>query len=260
VRLTILGRSPARPNPGEACAGYLLEGGGSRVLLDVGPGVVAQLLRTTTPDQLDAVVVSHMHTDHCLDLVTLRYCYPWIDVAKQRLTVVVPPGATAQLAEMALGAGYQNFFDKSFIFVEHDGKRPIEIGNLRFEPDETQHYVRTWGFRVSATGEGEDSEKVFAYSADAGPCDALPRIADTADLFLCEAGLRSLAEDDPAPQSRGHLLPSEAAAVARKARSKRLLLTHIPLNADDGTWAMDEARSMFEGPIEIAEPLKTYEV
>ena len=104
MRLTVLGRSPARPNPGEACAGYLVEGGGSRILMDVGPGVVAQLLRRNTPDELDAVVISHMHTDHCLDLITLRYSYPWIDVAKHRLTVIVPPGSTGQLAEMALGA------------------------------------------------------------------------------------------------------------------------------------------------------------
>jgi ribonuclease BN (tRNA processing enzyme) len=259
MELTILGRSPARPNPGEACAGYLVEGGGSRVLLDVGPGIVAQLLRRNTPDELDAVVVSHMHTDHCLDLVTLRYSYPWIDVAKKRLLVIVPPGSTAQLAELALGAGYANFFDKSFIFVEHDGKRPIEVGNLRLEPDETQHYVRTWGFRISARGTGEDPDRILAYSADAGPCPALPRIADEANLVLCEAGLRSLNEDDPEPQSRGHLLPSEAARLAREAKAQRLLLTHVPL-PDGGKWAMEQAASEYEGPMEIAEPLKTYEV
>jgi ribonuclease BN (tRNA processing enzyme) len=225
----------------------------------VGPGVVAQLLRRNTPDELDAVVISHMHTDHCLDLVTLRYSYPWIDVARKRLLVIVPPGAMAQLSELALGAGYANFFDKSFIFVEHDGKRPIEIGNLRLEPDETQHFVRTWGFRASARGDGEDPDTVFAYSADAGPCPALPRLADTADLFLCEAALRDLAEDDPEPQSRGHLLPSEAAEVARAARAKRLLLTHIPL-PDGGEWAMREAGAVYQGPVEIAEPLRSYEI
>jgi ribonuclease BN (tRNA processing enzyme) len=259
MQLTVLGRSPARPNPGEACAGYLLEGGGSRILLDVGPGVVAQLLRRNTPDELDAVVISHMHTDHCLDLVTLRYSYPWIDVAKKRLLVIVPPGSMAQLSELALGAGYTNFFDKSFIFVEHDGKRPIEIGRLRLEPDETQHFVRTWGFRVSARGAGEDSSRVFSYSADAGPCPALPRLADSADLFLCEAALRDLKEDDPEPQSRGHLLPSEAAEVARSSHAKRVLLTHIPL-PDGGEWAMKEAKAVYDGPLEIAEPLRTYQV
>ncbi|MGH2418773.1 MAG: MBL fold metallo-hydrolase, partial [Candidatus Limnocylindria bacterium] len=64
MRLTVLGRSPARPNPGEACAGYLVEGGGARLLLDIGPGIVAQLLQRHHPDDLDAVIVSHMHADH----------------------------------------------------------------------------------------------------------------------------------------------------------------------------------------------------
>jgi ribonuclease BN (tRNA processing enzyme) len=259
MRLTVLGRSPARPNPGEACAGYIVEGGRSRVMLDAGPGTVAQLLRRNTPDELDAVVISHMHTDHCLDLITLRYSSPWIDVAKKRLLVIVPPGSMAQLTELALGAGYANFFDKSFIFDEHDGKRPIEIGNLRFEPDETQHYVRTWGFRVTSRGIDEDRNRVFAYSADAGPCAAPPPIADASDLFLCEAALRSLKEDDPAPQSRGHLLPSEAAEVAQGAGAKKLLLTHIPL-PDGGDWALTEARTAYDGPVEIAETLRTYEV
>jgi ribonuclease BN (tRNA processing enzyme) len=259
MRLTVLGRSPARPNPGEACAGYVVEGGNSRILVDVGPGVVAQLLRRNTPDELDAVVISHMHTDHCLDLITLRYSYPWIDVAKHRLTVIVPPGSMGQLSDLALGAGYANFFDKSFVFVEHDGRRPIEIGNLRLEPEETQHYVRTWGFRITANGADEDPNRVLAYSADSGPCDALSRIADTADLFLCEAALRSLKEDDPEPHSRGHLLPSEAGEAARAAGVKRLLMTHIPVT--DGTdWALTEARAAYGGDVEVAEPLRTYEV
>jgi ribonuclease BN (tRNA processing enzyme) len=259
MRLTVLGRSPARPNPGEACAGYLVEGGGSRILMDVGPGVVAQLLRRNTPDELDAVVISHMHTDHCLDLVTLRYSYPWIDVAKHRLTVYVPPGSRAQLAEMALGAGYANFFDKSFTFIEHDGKRPIEIGNLQLEPDETQHYVRTWGFRISSRGADEDTRRILTYSADSGPCPALPRLADGADLFLCEAALRSLSEDDPEPQGRGHLLPSEAAETARDSGARRLLLTHIPIN-DGGEWAMADARTAWDGSVAVAEPMGVYEV
>jgi ribonuclease BN (tRNA processing enzyme) len=245
MRLTILGRSPARPNPGEACAGYLVE--------------VAQLLLRHTPDQLDAVVISHMHSDHCLDLVTLRYSYPWVDVAKNKLRVIVPPGSTAQLEELALGAGYADFFDKSFTFVEHDGERPIEVGSLRLEPDQTKHFVPTWGFRISARGAGEDSGKVLGYSADAGPCEALPRLADSADIFLCEAGLRSIEEDDPTPGNRGHLLPAEAAKFAQDAHAKRLLLTHIPL-PDGGEWALSEARGAFDGPVEIAEPLKTYEV
>ena len=261
MRLTILGRSPARPNPGEACAGYLVEGGGARVLLDAGPGVVAQLLRRCSPSELDAVLISHMHTDHFLDLVTLRYAYPWLDEAKERLKVIVPPGSADQLLDLARGAGYPDFFSRSFDFVEHDGERPIQISGMRFEPIAMQHYVPTWGFRVHARGTGEDerADRVFAYSADTAPTANLDALADRADLFLCEAALRTLDEDARPPEPRGHLLPAEAGEAATRAGVGQLVLTHLPM-LDHHDWALEEATTTFDGPVEVAEVLKTYAV
>jgi ribonuclease BN (tRNA processing enzyme) len=259
MRLTILGRSPARPNPGEPCAGYLVEAGGSRLLLDAGPGVVAQLLRRTTPDQLDAVVISHMHTDHFLDLVTLRYAYPWLEVAPSRLRVIVPPGSADQLQDLARGAGYPDFFARSFRFEEHDGQKPFEVGAMRLEPFATQHFVPTWGFRIEARGTGESADTVLAYSADSAPTPTLPRLADGASLFLCEAALRSLAEDPPGAENRGHLLPSEAGAAAEQARVGRLVLTHLPID-NGGDWARDQAATTYSGQVEVAELLKSYDV
>lgn len=259
MRLTILGRSPARPNPGEPCAGYLVEGGGSRILLDAGPGVVAQLLRRTTPDKLDAVVISHMHTDHFLDLVTLRYAYPWLEVAPRRLRVVVPPGSSEQLRDVAKGAGFPDFFDRSFVFDEHDGNSAFEIGDLRLEPCATQHFVPTWGFRIEARGADEEGGKVLAYSADSAPTPNLNRLAEGATLFLCEAALRSLSEDPPGAENRGHLLPSEAGAVAAAGKVERLILTHLPID-NGGDWARDAAAAEFSGTVEVAELLKSYDV
>lgn len=259
MRLTILGRSPARPNPGEACAGYLLQGGATRVLLDIGPGVVAQLLLHTTPDELGAVVISHMHTDHFLDLITLRYSYPWLEQAPRRLRVVVPPGSSEQLDELAIGAGYPDFFARSFRFEEHDGQKPIEIGDLRLQPHATQHFVPTWGFRVEARGPDETSGRVFAYSADSAPTPALQPLAEDAALFLCEAALLSLADDPPAPADRGHLLPSEAGEAAQQARVGRLILTHLPIS-NGGDWACQQAAATYDGPVDVAEPRKTYDV
>jgi ribonuclease BN (tRNA processing enzyme) len=259
MRLTVLGRSPARPNPGEACAGYLIEGGGTKVLVDIGPGIAANLLLRAQPEELGAVLVSHLHTDHFLDLVTLRYSYPWKEMAERKLRVILPPGSGRQMADMARGAGYPTFWDKSFVLEEHDGIAPIQVGGLRFEPYQTVHFVPTWGFQITAAGHGEDPSRVLAYSADAGPCDAVPAIARRADLFLCEATLRSIEEDASPPEERGHLLPSEAGAYAREAGAKRLLLTHLPVE-DDGEWSRREASLTFGGPVEIAEPMGTYEV
>jgi ribonuclease BN (tRNA processing enzyme) len=255
MRLTILGRSPASPNPGEACAGYLVEGNGSRVLLDIGPGVVAQLLIRHHPDELDAVVVSHMHADHMLDLVTLRYVYPWrARPHDQRLRVVMPPGSADQLLDLARGVGSARHFEETFRLSEHDGSGMIACGNLRIQPVETQHYIPCWGFRIEADG------RRLAYTADTAPCGGLTELADAADLLLSEATLHSLEEDAAPPEPRGHLLPAEAGAAARDGGSRRLMLTHLPVDGSEGAWARDEASDAFGGPVEIAEPARTYEV
>jgi ribonuclease BN (tRNA processing enzyme) len=253
MRLTVLGRSPARPNPGEACAGYLLEAGGARVLLDIGPGVVAQLLTVAQPQELDAVVVSHMHPDHMLDLVTLRYAYPWRRLpAAERLRVIVPPGSADQLLALARGAGGRRHLEDVFRLSEHDGA-PMTFGSLRLTPVRTQHFVPCWGFRAEADA------RVLAYTADTAPCDALLELATDADLLLSEATLRSLDEDASPPQPRGHLLPSEAGAAARDARAKRLVLTHLPVE-EGAAWASGEAAAAYGAEVGVAEAGRSYEV
>jgi ribonuclease BN (tRNA processing enzyme) len=254
MRLTILGRSPASPNPGEACAGYLVESGGARVLVDIGPGVVAQLVGRHHPDELDAVVVSHMHADHMLDLVTLRYVYPWRDIPKgERLRVILPPGSAEQMLDLARGVGSAKHFESCFRLSEHDGSSSLPFGALSLRPVATQHYIPCWGFRIDADG------RRLAYTADTAPCDGLSDLADGADLLLSEATLRSLDEDAAPPEPRGHLTPAEAGTAARAGGSRRLLLTHLPVNGD-GAWAQELASEAFGGEVEIAEPGRSYEI
>jgi ribonuclease BN (tRNA processing enzyme) len=260
VRFTILGRSPAVPNPGEACAGYLIEGGRTRVMVDVGPGTVAQLLRLCNPWELDAVIVSHMHTDHFLDLVTMRYSFPWKDEANPKLKVYMPPGATAQMETIARGIGIPEYFARSFAFFEHDGVSAIETGDLRFEPTSTVHFVPTWGFRMTARPGSEDGAGTIGYSADSSPTPNLDILAERADLFICEAALRKVTDDAPPPERRGHLVPEEAGEVAQRGGVGRLVLTHLPVNSDGGTWAVTQAATTYEGPVEVADTLKAWEV
>ncbi len=254
MRLTILGRSPATPNPGEACAGYLVEGGGSRVLVDIGPGVVAQLLQRHHPDELDAIVVSHMHADHMLDLVTLRYVYPWrTRPREERLRVILPPGSADQMLDLAKGVGNARHFEDSFRLSEHDGSSPVTFDGLSLTPIETQHYIPCWGFRIEADG------KRLAYTADTAPCGGLVDLADVPDLLLSEATLRSLDEDAAPPEPRGHLTPAEAGEAAREGGARRLMLTHLPVNGE-GDWATREASESFQAEVAIAEPSQTYEI
>ncbi|MGI8871787.1 MAG: MBL fold metallo-hydrolase [Candidatus Limnocylindria bacterium] len=260
MRLTVLGRSPAKPNAGEPCAGYLVEGGRTRIMLDAGPGTVAQLMCRATPAELDAVVISHMHTDHFLDLVTLRYAYPWREVAAPKLRVILPPGSADQMADIARGSGFPDFFDKSFALEEHDGERAFQVGDVRFEPYPMQHFIPTWGFRLNARGTGEEYAGTLAYSADSAPCGPVVEVAAEADLFICEAALRSIREDAPPPEQRGHLMPAEAGEIATSAGARRLVLTHLPVGDDDGAWALREASGTYSGPLELARILHTYEV
>jgi ribonuclease BN (tRNA processing enzyme) len=255
MRLTVLGRSPARPNPGEACAGYLVEGGGARVLIDIGPGIVAQLLQHRHPDELDAVIVSHMHADHMLDLVTLRYVYPWRRLAPdERLRVIMPPGSADQLLDLARGVGGTRHFEDAFRLGEHDGSTSFAFGSLGVTPRATQHYIPCWGFRLEADG------RRLSYTADTAPCGGLTDLADDVDLLLSEATLRSLEEDAQPPEPRGHLTPAEAGTAASEGGSRGLLLTHLPVDADGAEWARSEATEAFGSPVEIAEPGKSYEV
>ncbi|MGQ0607144.1 MAG: MBL fold metallo-hydrolase [Chloroflexota bacterium] len=255
MRLTVLGRSPARPNPGEACAGYLVEGEGARLLLDIGPGIVAQLLHRHHPDDLDAVIVSHMHADHMLDLVTLRYVYPWRRLAPgERLRVVLPPGSADQLLDLAKGVGGAKHFEDAFQLSEHDGRTPFRFGSLTITPRATQHYIPCWGFRV------EGDERRLAYTADTAPCGGLTDLADAADLLLSEATLRSIEEDAQPPEPRGHLTPAEAGSAGRDAGARRLVLTHLPVNGDDANWALTAAADAFGSDVEVAVPSSTYDI
>jgi ribonuclease BN (tRNA processing enzyme) len=254
MRLTVLGRSPARPNPGEACAGYLLEDRDARLLLDIGPGIVAQLLHRHHPDALSAVIVSHMHADHMLDLVTLRYVYPWRRLdPSERLEVILPPGSADQLLDLARGVGSARHFEDAFRLREHDGSTLLRFGDMEVTPVATQHYIPCFGFRVESGG------RRFAYTADTAPCEALDDLADRADLLLSEATLRSLDEDAVAPEPRGHLLPAEAGIAARDGGARRLMLTHLPVNGD-GSWAREAAADAYGGEVELAEPQRSYDV
>jgi ribonuclease BN (tRNA processing enzyme) len=214
VRLTVIGSSPAWPNPGSAHAGYLVESNGSRLLLDCGPGVLARL-RTRELLPVDAIAITHFHLDHFGDLL------PWVWFVQHghgpdgATELWLPPEGAQTLAEFAARLGHDSIFERAFTVREFAPRRRFAAGGLEVEAIPVEHYnVPAFGFRVRGP-EGA----LLAYSGDTSPCPGLAEIARGADLFLCEATLTSGA-DDGAP--RGHLAADEALAVA----GGRTLLTH----------------------------------
>jgi ribonuclease BN (tRNA processing enzyme) len=217
VRLTVIGSSPAWPNPGSAQSGYLVEGPGT-LLLDCGPGVLGRL-RERGLGEVDAVAITHFHLDHWGDLV------PWAWLAAYGVEplpspeVWLPPGGRRQLESFAELWGNRGMFERAFELREYAPEAPFEVAGFEVEGVRVPHYaLDAYGFRVRERETGA----VLAYSGDSGPGAALAELARGADLFLCEATLAEGASDG---EPRGHLAAGEALAHA----DGRVLLTHRPL-------------------------------
>jgi ribonuclease BN (tRNA processing enzyme) len=218
VKLTVVGCSPAWPNPGGAQSGYLVEGPG-RLLLDCGPGVLGRLREREPWPRVDAIAITHFHLDHWGDLV------PWVwgsmygpgsDVAKPELHV--PPRGRELLADLGESLGSPDMFEVTFRLSEYRDGEAFHAAGFELTPLRVPHYTMdSYAFRVS------NESTVLAYSGDSGPSETLAELARDADLFVCEA---TLLHDEPDP--RGHLSLDEAEAAFRASGARRLLVTHRP--------------------------------
>jgi ribonuclease BN (tRNA processing enzyme) len=219
LRLTVLGCSTAAPHPTSPTAGFLVEWGSTAVLLDVGQGVIRNLQRVMDPHDLTGVVIGHMHADHYLDVVGLRYLYPWGEAAELPLPIYLPPGGRARLDALATAISERvGFFDAAFDAVEYDPDSTLEIGDLRVRFVRGRHYVPAWGVVIEAPNGAR-----LAYTGDTGPSDAVASGHADADLLLVEAALADPRFDD---LERGHLTPEEALVFARVARARAAMLVH----------------------------------
>jgi ribonuclease BN (tRNA processing enzyme) len=232
VRLTVIGSSPAWPNPGSAQSGYLLEGPG-KLLLDCGPGVLGRLRQEDL--QVDAIAITHWHLDHWGDLVP----WAWLNAygpQDHRLdcSVYVPPKGIQELTTFATHWGNDLMFDEAFDLHEYDPNGPPSIAGFQVEAQRLPHYtMEAYGFRVS------NGDKVLAYSGDSAPTEELAVLARGADLFVCEA---TLAHGDRDGRPRGHLSAEEALAAA----DGPILLTHRPveLPSPDGIQVAHDGLSL----------------
>jgi ribonuclease BN (tRNA processing enzyme) len=217
VRVTVVGSSPAWPNPGSAHTGSLVEANGGRLLVDCGPGVLSRLREREPWPSVDAIAITHTHLDHVGDLVPWlwgRTMGPAQDVPA--IPLWLPPGGRAALAPLAGGA-----LDGPFAVREYAEGAPFEAAGLRIEPVRLRHFaVDAFGLRIHGDG------AVVAFTGDTGETDAVVDLARDADLLVIEA---TLADDDPDAEGGGHLAAGQALAYGRRANARRVLLTHRPV-------------------------------
>jgi ribonuclease BN (tRNA processing enzyme) len=221
VKLTVVGCSPAWPNPGGAQSGYLLEAPGTgRLLLDCGPGVLARLRLHDDWPLVDAIAITHFHLDHWGDLV------PWVwgalagpGATREKPELLAPPGGRERLADLAVRlGGWENMFEQVFSIREFAEGVPTDVAGFEFQALQVPHYrLEAYGFRISSDGHS------LSYSGDSGPSDRLAELARDTDLFVCEATLL-----DGESDIRGHLTLGEAEAAFEESGAHRMLVTHRP--------------------------------
>jgi len=269
MRLTILGCRSGMPADGQPSSGYLVASGDSTILLDCGPGIATALGAVAAPHELSAVIISHLHLDHCYDLLPLGKSlltrslrYPRAGEAPQdwadtdAVPLYVPAGAKAVLGRLAAlfpvttAPVLDRSFDLAFDVREYQPGTRFAVGGMTVGLHELRHSAPNCGIRI------ESPDGCVAYTGDTSVSPGLLPLAAGADLLLAEA---TLTVTDHGPH--GHLSAADAARAARDAGARALLLTHFP--SADPDWLLarrDEAAREFAGDVHLARPGATFEV
>ena len=210
--LTVLGRHGPYPRPGGACSGYLLENGETRVLIDCGSGVLSRLREIMRPEQLDAIVLSHLHFDHCSDLFVMRYALDQQEVPQGGEKLSVPLYTPAEPFETRLAIATNALFRQHTV----KGGDELQIGSLHFSFVPMAHPVPTNGMRITA----RSGETLF-FTGDTKPYPNMEKGVMGADALLADSCFVDETQTGP------HLNVKQACQLARDAGVKTLYLTHL---------------------------------
>ncbi|MEV0582295.1 MBL fold metallo-hydrolase [Nonomuraea sp. NPDC050310] len=241
MKLTIVGCSGSFPGPDSPASCYLLEAGGFRLLLDFGSGSLGALQRHIGLYDVDAIMLSHLHADHCLDLCGYHVARTYGPAAPYPRVPVYAPADAPQRLAAAYGMPDEPGLETAFDFI------PLSPGSFYVGPFTVtaalvNHPVEAYGFRVAHDG------RAIAYSGDTGRSEALVKLADGVDLMLCEASML----DRPDLPTDLHLTGRWAAEHAAAAGAERLVLTHlVPWHPRERVLE-DAARGGYDGPVELA--------
>ena len=203
----------------------------------------------------DAIVISHMHADHCFDLVPYAFALLYaprqqpVPVARwsgvedpPRPPLYLPPGGLEVINAIVAAIGAEGLIEQAFKVHTYDPDETLELGSLKVEFQAVPHYVPTWAMRFHDAANND-----FVFGADHRPNDEIVEFAKDADLLIMESTL-------PRPEragDRGHMTPQETGEHAARSAAKRLVLTHMSDELDQ-LWAKTEAEKAFGGPVAVA--------
>lgn len=232
MRLRVLGSSGIHPLADNPASGFLVETEAVCLWLDAGTGTFAAFQDTEELAKLGAVVISHSHGDHCLDVPPLHYAMRFRPEGPLRVPFHAPRDVWDRLSAFLAGTegGSTDKLARTFDFQPAEDGDAVEIGDVRLSFQRTEHQVPTLAVRI------EHGDKVLVYTADTGPGIDLAPFAQGADLLLAEATYAGERIGPPV-----HLSAAQAGDLAHRAEARQLVLTHLAPDVEP-TQAKEEAR------------------
>lgn len=251
MQLTCLGGAAAWPNPEQGCSSYLVRTSETAVLIDCGPDTLHVLRSQIRYSTIDAVVISHMHSDHMLDLVPYRYGLTYgVERSEASIPLLVPPAGSQRLDALASALGGnsepgESFWEPAFAVEEYQPINGLVVGDIRIMFALTDHAEPCYAMRI----ESADGKSIF-YTADTGTISPLLELAQGCDLLISEA---TMPDNETGSSGAGHLTPSVAAGIASRSGAGQLVLTHLWAERSDDV-VLEQASRFYDGPIAIAKP------
>lgn len=243
MRLTVVGCSGSFPGPGSAASCYLLEADGFRLVIDLGNGSVGALQNYAGLFDIDAICLSHLHADHCVDLYSYSIARTWSPAGPQPPIPVYGPAGTCERIGLIHGPGGGDGGVAERFTFHTLSPGSLSIGPFGVTTAHMNHPVETFGFRFSCAG------RAVAYTGDTGETPEVAGLARDCDVFLSEATFL----DAPDLPPDLHLSARQAAGYAARAGAGQLVLTHLQVWTDADK-ARAEAASVFDGALSIARP------
>jgi ribonuclease BN (tRNA processing enzyme) len=247
LRLDIIGAGPAfTDRPGATGAAYLVRHGATSILLDLGQGSFPRLAGVIDPGALDAILISHLHPDHFIDLVALRHYLRWGPRAPRRVQVIGPAGLGDRLDALHAEPG----FSIAALDIEELEPGRQGIGSMVVEVAPVTHAARSFGFRASTEG-----RPGLVYTGDCGRTEDLDALVRPGDVLLAEVSFGP----GPVPADAAHLDGPAVGSLATRTGVARVLLTHLLMGFDEGE-TVASARKVYAGPVTLVHPGETFTI
>ncbi len=237
MRLTVIGFWGGYPGKKEASSGYLIEHDGFKLLLDCGSGVLSQLQEYIRPGDLDAVLLSHFHTDHIADIGVLQHAL-LIDKMMGIEKMPLPIYAHTEDKATADTLTYKS----QTVWEPIEREKSIQIGPFHVKALKTKHSVPCYAYVIEADG------KTLAYTADTAYFPELVSFFRDTHVLLCECNFY---EGMDMAERAGHLTSIQAGEIARDAGVQTLILTHLPHFGDQND-LVKQAAKVYKGEIDLA--------